>query len=332
MMRLALALAVLFSHAGLRIEGLNPGVSAVIGFYLISGYVMTGLVRRHFAAPEHIPAFYADRLIRILPQYLIYAGATLVWFHGVGAHTPFLARSPDALDLLNNLTVVPLNFYMFPGADQFTLIPPAWSLGAELQFYLLVPCMVLWPRVGLALVVVSGGLHALAMIGALHTEWFGYRLLAGVLWVFGAGMLLFVLQRSRPVLAARMAVAAPLAALAIYMLLRRDGLHAVPYNQEVLIGWGLGLPLVHWLSQRRSGRIDALAGDLSYGVFLNHFLLIWLLFPSVELTATQFTLLALASIILSGCTQWLFERPALAWRRRLRLSSPDARSTQRDPD
>ena len=154
MMRLALALAVLFSHAGLRIEGLNPGVSAVIGFYLISGYVMTGLVRRHFAAPEHIPAFYADRLIRILPQYLIYAGATLVWFHGVGAHTPFLARSPDALDLLNNLTVVPLNFYMFTGADQFTLIPPAWSLGAELQFYLLVPCMVLWPRVGLALVVV----------------------------------------------------------------------------------------------------------------------------------------------------------------------------------
>ena len=330
-MRLALALAVLLSHAGLRVEGLNPGVIAVIGFYLISGYVMTGLVRRHFAAPAHIPAFYADRLLRILPQYLIYAGATLVWFLVTGAHTDFLARSPGVLDLLNNLTVVPLNFYMFTGADQFTLIPPAWSLGAELQFYLLAPCMVLWPRLGLALAVASLGVHAAAMIGRLHTDWFGYRLLAGVLWVFGAGMLLFALQRSRPLLAALMAAAAPLAALAIYLLLRRHGLHAVPYNQEVLIGWGLGLPLLHWLSRRRAGRLDMLAGDVSYGVFLNHFLLIWLLFPAPGgFRPAQFALLAFASIALAGFTQTVFERPALAWRRRLRLSSRNAPPAQHD--
>lgn len=319
-MRLVLALAVLLSHAGLRIHGLNPGVTAVIGFYLISGYVMTGLIQRHFAAPAHMPAFYVDRLLRIMPQYLVYAGATLAWFFVTGAHTAFLARSPGVADLLNNLAVVPLNFYMFNGADQFSLIPPAWSLGAELQFYLLAPCMVLWPRLGVVLAVTSLGIYALAMIGRLHTEWFGYRLLAGVLWVFAAGMVLFVVQRSRPALAVLMAAAAPPVALAIYLLLRRYGLHAVPYNQEVLIGWGLGLPLLHWLSRRRSGRLDAVAGDVSYGVFLNHFLLIWLLFASPGLSAAQYALLALGSVSLSWLTQRLFERPALAWRRRLRLS------------
>lgn len=331
-MRLALALAVLLSHAGLRVQGLNPGVTAVIGFYLISGYVMTGLIQRHFATPTHIPAFYVDRLLRIMPQYLVYAGATLVWFLVTGTHTAFLARSLGVADLLNNLAVVPLNFYMFTGADQFTLIPPAWSLGAELQFYLLAPCMVLWPRLGLVLAVASLGVHAAAVIGRLHTDWFGYRLLAGVLWVFGAGMLLFVLQRSRPALAFLMAAAAPLVALAIYLLLRHDGLHAVPYNREVLIGWGFGLPLLHWLSRRRGGRLDTLAGDVSYGVFLNHFLLLWLLFPASGLSPAQFTLLAIASILLAGFTQTVFERPALAWRRRLRLSSRNASPTQHHRD
>lgn len=42
--RLALAL----SHVNVRIGGLNPGVIAVVCFYLISGYVMTGLLRSHY--------------------------------------------------------------------------------------------------------------------------------------------------------------------------------------------------------------------------------------------------------------------------------------------
>ena len=45
-LRLLLALAVAASHVDYRIAGLNPGVSAVVGFYLISGYVMAGLLQR----------------------------------------------------------------------------------------------------------------------------------------------------------------------------------------------------------------------------------------------------------------------------------------------
>ena len=47
-LRLLLALAVAASHVDYRIAGLNPGVSAVVGFYLISGYVMAGLLQRHY--------------------------------------------------------------------------------------------------------------------------------------------------------------------------------------------------------------------------------------------------------------------------------------------
>jgi peptidoglycan/LPS O-acetylase OafA/YrhL len=317
-LRLALALAVLLSHADFRVYQLNPGVTAVIGFYLISGYVMAGLVHRHYGRASAAPLFYVDRVLRIFPQYLVYAGLTLAWFYATGARTLFLTHPPGWRDLLNNLTVVPLNFYMYNGADAFTLIPPSWSLGAELQFYLLVPLMLLRPAVGVALAAISLGVHALAWHGVLNTDWYGYRLLAGVLWVFGVGMLMFHWHRQHPRRAAALAWAAPVLALAVWGYLRWRGLHAQPYHQEVLIGWGVGIPLVHWLARRPASRLDHWAGDVSYGTFLNHFLLIWVLFPGPERSPLQWLALAVCSILLSWATQRLFEQPVLAWRRRLR--------------
>lgn len=318
-LRLVLALLVLLSHADWRIAQLNPGVLAVVGFYLISGYVMAGLLHRHYTAPARVPWFYLDRVMRLAPQYLLYAALTLAWYLWTHTPTAFLTRDPTATDLLNNLLVVPLNFYMVNGSDGFTLIPPAWSLGAELQFYLLAPLMVLWPRLGLVLGAGSLAVQGLALHGMLHTDWFGYRLLPGILWVFGVGMLLFHWHREHPRRAAVLAWGAPLVALALYLYLRSRGLHAAPYHQEVLIGWGVAIPLVHLLARRRAGRWDAWAGDVSYGVFLNHFLLIWLFFPGPGHTAWQWLALALASVALSALTQRTIERPVLAWRRRIRL-------------
>lgn len=319
-LRLILALLVLLSHADLRIAQLNPGVTAVVGFYLISGYVMAGLVHRHYDSAARMPWFYLDRVMRLAPQYLLYAGLTLAWFLWTQTPTAFLKHAPGAQDILHNLLVVPLNFYMFNGSDAFTLIPPAWSLGAELQFYLLAPAMVLWPRVGLALAAASFGVHALAWLGRLNTDWFGYRLLPGILWVFGVGMLLFHWHRSHPRRAFWLAASAPVLALCAYAWLRSRGLHTAPYHQEVLVGWGLGIPLVHGLSQRPSGAWDQWAGDVSYGTFLNHFLLIWLLFPQPGHTPAQWAVLVACSLALSAVSQRFVERPVLAWRRRLRTA------------
>lgn len=319
-LRLVLALFVLLSHADLRIAQLNPGVMAVVCFYLISGYVMAGLMHRHYGSASRMPWFYLDRVMRLAPQYLLYAGLTLAWFMWFRTPTAFLKHAPSATDILNNLLVVPLNFFMFNGSDAFTLIPPAWSLGAELQFYLLAPAMILWPRVGLALAAASFGVQVLAWLGRLNTDWFGYRLLPGVLWVFGVGMTLFHCHRSRPRGAFWLAVCAPVLALAVYSWLYAHGLHAAPYHQEVLIGWGLGIPLVHLLSRRATGAFDQWAGDISYGAFLNHFLLIWLLFPQPDHTPAQWAVLGVCSLALSHVSQRWVERPVLAWRRHLRAA------------
>jgi peptidoglycan/LPS O-acetylase OafA/YrhL len=285
-------------------------VAAVIGFYLISGYVMAGLVQRHYASVQHIGLFYADRALRLFPQYLFYAGVTLAWQLGTGGTTLFLAHAPAVTDLLNNLLVIPLNYYMVNGADRYTLIPPAWSLGAELQFYIVAPLMLLVPRLGVALGLASLVVHVLAWHGELNTDWFGYRLLPGVLWVFAIGMAYFHLQRKNMALAALLACIAPVLALLVYLYLRVRGLHVLPYNTEVLVGWGGGLLLLHLCSRVRPHAMEGVAGDLSYGVFLNHFLIMWLLpWPSTGSPA-YWAALATLSVAASWVTQRYIERPA----------------------
>ncbi len=326
-LRLLLAMAVAMSHADIRLYGLNPGVVAVVSFYLISGYVMAGLIRRHYPGPRAASGFYLDRAVRLMPQYLVYAGLTLAWHLGFqhdtlpASQSYFLSRSPDAEDIINNLVIVPLNYYMWNGSDQYTLIPPAWSLGAEIQFYLIAPFILLWPRRVLAAGAFSIAVFVLALAGVVNSDWYGYRLLPGVLFFFLLGALLNHLHYSRRYAAATQLVVfiVVIAALA-WASLSYAGLINQPYNRETLLGLVLGPLLLHLLAARSRNNWDDLAGDISYGVFLNHFLVLWAFFPGGVDLAAMPVFLGIC-VVMSLVTQQLIERPLLAWRHRWRRVS-----------
>lgn len=317
-LRLILALAVAASHANLRIAGLNPGVVAVIGFYLISGYVMAGLIRRHYSPPGQAPAFYLDRALRLLPQYLCYLTLALAW-HLYSRHdNAFLRHPPSAGDLLNNLLIVPLNYYMYNGSDHYTLIPPAWSLGAEIQFYLLAPFLLLWPQRIRIAAAASLGTYLAALAGHLHSDWYGYRLLPGVLLFFLLGAHLQQLhQQQRQRRAAALVALVALLAGAAMLTLQWHGSLRQPYKLETLLGLVLGIVLLHTLATRPRTRGDDLAGDISYGVFLNHFLILWTLYPQ-GLSAGQWPGFLALSLALAWLTQRCIERPLLTLQRRIR--------------
>jgi peptidoglycan/LPS O-acetylase OafA/YrhL len=317
-LRLILAIAVALSHANLRIAGLNPGVIAVVGFYLISGYVMAGLMRRHYAGAAHALAFYQDRAWRLLPQYFFYALLTLLWMRVTQASTYFLSRSPTALDLLNNLLVLPLNYYMFNASDRFTLIPPAWSLGAEMQFYLLAPFMLIWPRRLLIVGLLGLTVYLAALVGLINSDWFGYRLLPGLLLFFLLGAWLQRLHQQRQFRHALAVVVAVITLAALGLgLLHQSGTLRQPYNFETLLGLMLGIALLHTLASRPRSLWDDLAGDISYGVFLNHFLVLWTLYPQ-GLAAAQMPGFVALCVLLSWATQRYIERPLLKHRQALR--------------
>ena len=315
--RLILALLVALSHAGVAIAGFNPGVVAVVCFYLISGYVMTGLLRDHYASIGRVPHFYLDRALRLFPQYLAICAMTLAWFLATERHTAFLQHAPQWSDLAANLSVVPLNYFMFNGTDKFTLIPPAWSLGAEIQFYLLIPLLLLF-RLRLLAFLVGLAVFAAAAWGRLHTDTFGYRLLPGVLVFFMLGSALYDARKTKRGLA--IVFAGVTAAIALGFVLSHFGKLMSPYNPETLIGLVIGLPLVYWLGKLPQHTLDNRLGDLSYGVFLNHFLIQWGWIGEPS-GAAEFSAYLAASIVLSALTQRLVERPVLRWRKGLRAQN-----------
>jgi peptidoglycan/LPS O-acetylase OafA/YrhL len=308
--RLLLAVLVAISHMGVTFAGLNPGVVAVISFLIISGFVMTSLIERNYNAPEQFSLFYVDRLLRLYPQFLLYFTASCVVIYCLLPGTP-QAAALTVKNIALSLTIVPLDLYMF-GFTIPEVLPAAWSLGLEMCFYLLIPFLIVYKLRGLAFVL-SVAVFMVASLGYINTDVYGYRLLPGVLFIFLCGSYMYRMRARAAMMIAATAIIAGLmfVAIAVGMIPRR------PFNAEVTAGIALGVPAVFLLSRLKYHRIDELLGNISYGVFLNHFAVIYFLRGFWPFTFTVTTMLLL-SFLLSGVSYYFVERPALKLRHALR--------------
>jgi peptidoglycan/LPS O-acetylase OafA/YrhL len=260
--------------------------------------------------------FYVDRAMRLIPQYIFYLTLAYIWYVLSTTASVFLSRTPTATDFANNLLIVPLNYFMWNGSDQFTLIPPAWSLGTEIQFYIFAPFLLLWPKRLLLVGLLSMGVYLAALGGLLNSDWYGYRLIPGTLlfFLFGAYLQHCHHQQQPKRARAIIAITVLFVIFAIGILQHLGQLHQ-PYNIETLLGLALGAMLLQILATRRRTRWDDLAGDISYGVFLNHFLILWALYPQGVSGAQMPEFFAL-SIALAWLSQRIIERPLFSfWRK-----------------
>jgi peptidoglycan/LPS O-acetylase OafA/YrhL len=311
-LRFFLAFFVLISHLDVRFFYMNPGVVAVVMFYLLAGHVVCHLWEN--VLPDgsgRLWRFYRDRLLRIMPLYLYIIVLTLAFLFVTGYGNP----QYSFLKLLGNLLVVPVNYYMILDTTILTdppeaLIPVAWSLGAELQAYLILP-LLLWSR-GWKICLITGSfaVYMLANTGVLQTDYFGYRLIPGVFFMFAAGA---CIQRTgrrfrHPVdLVDRVFpwLLWGVAAVLFWQFWTRSLFEPVGYTRETLLGLILGIPLVVAGSRTRI-RLpgNALMGSLSYGVFLSHFLVKWGLDHAgifVPGTALHILAVTLGSVLIAFC-------------------------------
>ncbi|MDR2013974.1 MAG: acyltransferase [Rhodanobacter sp.] len=189
--RLFLAMCVLYSHAFGSIYGWNIGVVAVISFFIISGYVMTLLISRHYTRPHLIGIFYLDRAARLFPQYLFYMVATILCASLFDFTTPYLKDHGQYMYIALNAMILPIGYHFMFGLQHALYIPQAWSLGLEFTFYLFFPIFwfsVRWLK--FVLVMISTGIAIAAFCKVFNTDWFGYRLLPGTFFIFVAGAVL----------------------------------------------------------------------------------------------------------------------------------------------
>jgi peptidoglycan/LPS O-acetylase OafA/YrhL len=155
----AIALVILF-HAG--IPGASGGFVGVDVFFVLSGFLITGLLLRERERKGRVglAAFYARRARRILPAALVILVVTLgaSWLVLAPLDLPRVAGDVAA----SALSVGNIRFAMeatdYFGADR--AVSPVlhyWSLGVEEQFYLVWPALLVLttrarqPRAALAL-------------------------------------------------------------------------------------------------------------------------------------------------------------------------------------
>ena len=284
-LRFLLAYLVLLSHIGFRIDGLNPGVFAVVIFYILAGHVVTHLLYDIFWRKEKtVLTFYVDRFLRIFPLYLFVSLITTIFL----LLTSFGNPEFKTLNVVNNLLIVPLNYYMYIEENliiltstnpPWWLIPPAWSLGTELQVYMLLPLLLRFHKIGIFLFFSSLCVYSLANLNVIHSDYFGYRLIVGVLFIFMLGSLIQKMATNR---AKRYEIAVVIATYLFcvfwfsYFVLIKHLYGA--YTRETLLGIIIGLPIVHVaVKSKVRFPFNRTLGNLSYGVFLSHFLAIWIL-------------------------------------------------------
>lgn len=116
-MRFTLALLVLLSHANGTGFKLNLGITAVIVFYFISGYLMQRSYER-FLTHSRNPTrdFYLDRLLKLFPQYglVVLASFAAIAYLGPAQHVLFMSQEPSFNKILMNLALLPANYVFAP--------------------------------------------------------------------------------------------------------------------------------------------------------------------------------------------------------------------------
>jgi peptidoglycan/LPS O-acetylase OafA/YrhL len=262
--------------------GFNAGY-AVMFFYVISGFLITfTLTQNYDRGLAGTLKFYKKRFIRI---FSLYWPLVLVAFLVVDLAWPaFLGAKP--LDKVISLLLFGMdwrvwaaNEFAFPVDVTIQGLAQAWTLGAELTFYLMAPLLLRSWKIGALLMVVSLATR-MALVLALGTElnavW-TYAFFPSTLCFFLFGHLVCLASRRWEILKMPLLGAALLTcSLAVMLFGSYRGFDSPRFWLSILC-FTLALPGV-FEATKKIKWMNA-AGDLSYPVYLVHLMVLMIVGP-----------------------------------------------------
>lgn len=296
----------------------SPGIGVDL-FILLSGYLMAKnyVERQHKEPWQHrstIRKFWTRRFFRIAPLYYLLLIVALFygpWFgemrdtiaHFYAGTATESSRYSDQ-SLANILTHFSFLFGMLP-AYSFNTVLPDWSIGLEMQFYLLFPFIMLAVmRFGYATALI--GIIALCCVGryALADYYLAFEMPSMILIklnMFIAGMLLAEAVRRSALRYVAFALLGPVASVII-------GPQAIPLQIAMEALMIIGMAAILWQHAEGSltarlvavprkllnNRLSTWLGDVSFSVYLLHLLIV---IPSIALLLTHTPLHASSDMV-----------------------------------
>ena len=293
------ALWVLLGHmmilTGFRLPLMSKPDLGVDLFILLSGFLMMFQYRlragrEDWTAPATWGAFWTRRFFRLAPLFYVTLAAALIAGPAIYADRVaidgFLGQSlqPSERYLDGSLANIVLHLtFLFGFLPDYAFRTPLpdWSLGLEMQFYLLFPFLVLLGRrfgwLTSAFIAAGGGVVVALLAAAAGLDYPMPSFLPLKLQLFLSGMLLAAgADESRPRLWLRLGAAMLLAAIPIGG--DQDLLHFAVRELLVFGFFALvhlrSLGLIDWISRLLGSRPFHWLGELSYGAYLIHLLIL----------------------------------------------------------
>lgn len=212
-LRAVAILLVVAAHA--KVPWLAGGFVGVDVFYVLSGYLITGLLVQESVTTGHLgfANFYGRRLRRLLPAlYLMLAvtcGLAFLLMPPSGLPGQAAAASSAAL-WVSNFHFALWNMDYFAPAAATNLYLHTWSLGVEEQFYLVWPLLVVvtvaahrWARHGVTMKRLKwlfAGILSISFAASLALTYraphFAFYMMPTRAWQFAIGALVFLLVGS----------------------------------------------------------------------------------------------------------------------------------------
>ncbi len=255
------------------------GWTGVDLFFILSGFLIVGLLLDEKGRARYFRSFYARRVCRILPLYYAVTVAYLLLHRSGWIQSGWLFA--NLLPEWSYLTFTQ-NFFMHKAGWGALGLAPTWSVAVEEQFYLLIPLLVFLLNrrqlAGLFVLAIAAAPFLRHEVGTLGAYTFPHTRTDAIL----TGGLLAMLYRWPAAWAmvkknARLGVLLlPLPPVAVWLLMGRQAGMGDKYLHLVLAG-GFGLLVLltltrrfSWWSRFLQNRFLLWLGLRSYAIYLLH--------------------------------------------------------------
>jgi len=276
--RFLLAWCVVIEHLATGVTYVShTGMFAVVGFYVLSGYLITRSLNDVYAF-QPIP-FWSNRFLRLYPVYFVLLALGLPLVLGTPRAAEFFPevwkKHPEFSDWIGLLTIVPMG--ISPMQWTFRPIPSIWSVGVELLNYGVLFAFVARRKYCAVLMLVAAACYHI--VSLLKGDEIGARYFPfyAALLPFALGAVIYFLTSRSYQVGPKVALllCAPAAANCVMAGVIGGAQNSISFNVLFylnLVFQGIAVAGLATLRPQPSGKIDSLLGDLSYPIFLCHWL------------------------------------------------------------
>ena len=301
-LRFVLAILVVFSH----LDYFNPHIMAEVGalsvrlFYLISGFYIQLIIAQYDSQQNWIRKFYFSRLLRLFPCYFLILIATII-FNGTSCNVycQSMVINNSVFSLiyyyLSNMFIIGQSVgrflvYHFATGDfsfdsthpikmywvsNIHLLPQAWSIAIELNFYLFAPFILkIRSKFVWSVIIISFATKILLAITGhnSYANWYN-AFFPAEFHTFLLGAMAARLLNNQEILQKYKKYLVALGAIffAAYCV-NQQFLLIVNTGELLVVSICCLLPFIFLMS--KNSLIDKYVGYLSYPIYLNHILII----------------------------------------------------------